>query len=73
MKTRNSKKFSVWYACLTQKITPRFTTEEGAVNEAVKLAKKSLDGVVVIKAVGFINLDDAYETFKEGDTTDVSV
>ncbi len=73
MKTRKSKKFNVWYACLTQKITPRFTTEEGAVNEAVKLAKNFLDGVVVIKAVGFINLDDTYETFKEEDTTYVPV
>ena len=69
MKTQKSEKFHVWYACLTQKIAPKFATLETVTKTAIEKAKvqpSNEGGVVVIKAVGFINPnEDIYEEFKD--------
>ncbi len=69
METQKSEKFHVWYACLTQKVVPKFTTLEAATKVAIEKAKVlpgNEGGVVVIKALGFINPnEDTYEEFKD--------
>ncbi len=68
-KTQKSEKFHVWYAYLTQKVAPKFVTLEGTIKAAIGKAKVlpgNEGGVVVIKAVGFVNPnEDTYEEFKD--------